>query len=57
MKSQDDVKVLYDCIVIFNKLSSAKVNWRKSEALALSDRLSRKLVLSEGLFCPKTGTV
>ena len=35
VKNQEDVKVLGNIVEIFGKISAAKVNWTKSEALAV----------------------
>ena len=49
VKKQDDIDVLVETADVFGTVSSAKVNWGKSETLATSDELSRQLILPQGL--------
>lgn len=55
LKKQDDIDVLVETADVFGTVSSAKVNWGKSEALATSDELSRQLILPQGLRWNKGG--
>ncbi len=55
VKNQRDIDVLNETVVSFGKLSSAKVNWRKSEALAVGEGLINRLVLPGGLVWKRGG--
>ena len=55
VKKQDDIDVLVETADVFGTLSSAKVNWGKSETLATSDELSGQLILPQGLRWNKGG--
>ncbi len=49
VKNQDDINILVECINDFSVLSSAKINWGKSEAIAFGVDLVKKAVLPNGL--------
>lgn len=49
VNGQDDVKALSDLLTSFKSLSSARVNWGKSEALFLGNGSNEKPKLPEGL--------
>ena len=55
VNKQSDIDCLEKNIHLFNKMSSAKVNWKKSEAVMVGDKLSDKLSLPEGLTWKKGG--
>lgn len=55
VNQQNDVNSLKKAINDFGVLSSAKINWGKSEALAVGDELSKELVLPGGLVWKKDG--
>ncbi len=54
LNTQTDIKILEGNVALFNKLSSAKVNWNKSEAFATKKDSLNGLVLPGGLVW-KTG--
>ena len=54
-KKREDIDTLVENINVFGVLTSAKINWGKSEAVTISDELSRKLVLPAGLIWNKGG--
>ncbi len=55
VKNQDDINSLVECINDFNVLSSAKINWGKSEAISFGAELVKKTVLPNGLSWVKGG--
>ncbi len=55
VKNQDDINILVECINDFSVLSSAKINWGKSEAIAFGVELVKKAVLPNGLSWVKGG--
>lgn len=48
VKKQEDIDSLVENINIFGTLSSAKINWKKSEAVIVGDELSRSLFYLPG---------
>lgn len=55
VKDQRDIDCLTESVDDFGRLSSAKVNWRKSEALAVGGELVDRLVLPGGLVWKSGG--
>ena len=45
VNTQKDIDTIKTNIGLFNELSSAKVNWSKSDAVMISDNPTTKLVL------------
>jgi len=48
VKKQDDIDTLVENINVFGELSSAKINWGKSEAITVTGELSRKAITVTG---------
>ncbi|XP_063765417.1 transposon TX1 uncharacterized 149 kDa protein [Eleginops maclovinus] len=55
VKTQQDINALTDTVGVFSKLSSARVNWGKSEALAVGAGHFHGLVLPGGLVWKRGG--
>lgn len=55
LNSQKDIDVLTDTVNLFGLISSAKVNWGKSEAVVVGERLEGQLSLPAGLTWKKGG--
>ena len=53
--SQKDIDVLIDTVKLFGLISSAKVNWGKSEAVMVGERLGGQLILPAELTWKKGG--
>lgn len=54
-EKQEDIDTLVESINEFGVMSSAKINWGKSEAITFGDELCKKLVLPAGLRWNKCG--
>ncbi len=55
VNSQKDVDVLTDTVNLFGLISSAKVNWGKSEAVMVGERLGSQLTLPANLTWKRGG--
>ena len=55
VNNQDEINVLNETVNNFGKVSSARINWKKSEALAIGNKLINRCVLPGGLMWRKGG--
>lgn len=56
VNTQKDIDIIKANVGLFNEMSSAKINWSKSDAVMVSDKPTTKLVLPGGLTW-KTGGI
>lgn len=52
---QSEINILVETVNNFGKISSAKVNWEKSEGLIVGTELGKKLTLPGGLVWNRGG--
>uniref|UniRef100_A0A3Q3F5N5 Reverse transcriptase domain-containing protein n=2 Tax=Labrus bergylta TaxID=56723 RepID=A0A3Q3F5N5_9LABR len=55
VNQQRDIDVLKETVILFGSISSAKVNWLKSEAVMVGEKLRGRLSLPGGLFWKSGG--